>query len=141
MMKNLLFLFIIPFLLLSGCWILPSGDPPAGNITTNTASSIHQVKTPEQAIDYLVSSLTVALLSNCPGEKIQLDSDVKTSAFSARILQESGKISGNNRSFAASGWVLKSIHEKGIFQLELLHNGKTVWKEMLKYSFEPSLLN
>ena len=89
----------------------------------------------------LVSSLTVALLSNCPGEKIQLDSDGKSSAFSARILQESGKISGNNRSFAASGWVLKSINEKGIFQLELLHNGQTVWKEMLKYSFEPSLLN
>ena len=141
LMRNLFYLFAAPLLLLAGCWILPGGDPPAGNITNNPARTAQQIKTPAQAMDYLVSSLTVALLSNCPGERIRLDSDASSSRFSAKVLRESGKISGNTVTYTDSGWVLKSILEKGILQLELLRNGKAVWSETLEYSFAPSLQN
>ena len=140
-MKKFALLFIAQLLLLPGCWILPSGGPPEGNITDNQIRAAKQVKNPAQAMDYLVSSLTVALLSNCPGEKIRLDSDAASLHFSTKVLHESSRISGNSVALTDSGWVLKSVRDKETLQMKLLYKGKTIWSETLEYSFDPAVLN
>lgn len=123
-------------LFLAGCCILPEGTPPEGNITENT--SVKKMNTPAETADYLVSSLTVALLSNCAGEKIQIKSDEATSGAAARVLIDSGRITGNKLTYTDSEWVLKSMYRDKKIQMQLLNNGKIIWSETVESPFDPA---
>lgn len=138
-MKLRLLFIITAALLLGGCcWILPEGDPPEGNITNNPQKSVQQIKTPAEAVDYFVSSLTVALLNNCPGEKVQIKSDSSSSGAAARVLLESGRITGNKLTYTDSRWVLKAMYSKGKMQMQLLDSGKSLWNESVECPFDPA---
>ena len=123
-------------LLFAGCCILPEGTPPEGKITENT--SVKKISTPAETADYLVSSLTVALLSNCAGEKIQIKSDEATSGAAARVLIDSGRITGNKLTYTDSEWVLKSMYRDKKIQMQLLNNGKIIWSETVDSPFDPA---
>lgn len=135
-MKKTPSLLLLLILLGGGCCILPSGDPPDGKITENRPMDARQIKNPAQAMDYLISALTVALLENCPGEKVQLGADIRSADLSFRVLHESGKISGNTVTYGDSTWVLKSTWVKETLHLQLKHGEKTVWQEKLTCSFD-----
>lgn len=139
-MKKISGIFLSVILFAGGCWILPSGDPPEGNITENRPMGEKQIKNYAQAVDYLVTALTVALLENCPGEKIRLVCDARSADLSFRVLRESGKISGNTMTYSDSAWVLKSTWVKETLHLQLDHGGKTVWQETLACPYDASTL-
>lgn len=132
-MKKLLLPALIPFLL-GGCSLfLPSGDPPPGNILNNTGQNNEvKLRKPSEAVDYLISSLTMALLERCPGAKVQLGADRESADMAFRVLHESGKITGNTVTFAETDWVLKSLLSGGKLQLSLEYQGGTVWKDEVR---------
>ena len=123
---------------LSGC--VPWGTPPEGHIIGNDPRDARQISTPAEAMDYLISSLTVALLNNCPGEAVQLAGDRKSAALNRRVLYESGKISGNRATLGNSIWVLKSSWVEDKIAIQLLKSGECVWSENLQCTFDPAQL-
>ncbi len=126
----------LALIFLAGCWVLPKGEPPKGNITENPPKTSKQIKTPTEAVDYFVSSLTVALLSNCAGEKVQIKSDEVSSGAAARVLLDSGRITGNKLTYTDSKWVLKSMFSGGKLRMQLLDSGKCVWSETVACPFD-----
>ena len=122
--------------ILSGCcWLLPEGEPPEGNILDNPQNSGDKVYTVREAVDYMVSALTLAMLERCPGEKIMLvgTADEAADALAQFVLRESGKITGNQRVTAGSQWELRPEVTGEKLTLKLFCQGREVWQESVTY--------
>jgi hypothetical protein len=123
-------------LLFAGCCFLPAGDPPDGNIVDNNTSGKQQLKTAAEVRDYFISTLTVALLENCPGQKINLNTDANTNDITRYILCESSRITGNTITSPETDWSLNSTFANGEFVMTLSNKTTTVWQEKLPLSWE-----
>lgn len=133
-MKKSVFVILLAGLL-SGCWILPGGDPPPGNIVRNPGSQKKFTK-PSEAFDYMVSSMTAILLEKCPGERLSVSvNNAKCRDLTAAILRESSKISGNRFSGQPEKWNLRSAIEGENIRFSLYHQGKMVWEEVIYSPF------
>ena len=140
-------LLLLMSLFLAGCnWFLPSGTPPEGNILQNPVPTVMSVNNYAEAIDYFISSLTMALLEKCPGENICLagSGDVYSSNAAMVVLRESGKISGNKTVYGKNtDWQLHSSQADGLITLTLLYRDNAVWSDsvMLRGDGGQSKLN
>ena len=132
-MKKSVIFALLP-VILGGCSLfLPSGDPPEGNILNNTPqNNTASLRKPSEAIDYLISALTMALLEKCPGTKVRLGTDHASANMAFKILHESGKITGNTMTYADTDWVFKSALSGNDLSVSLEHKGVSVWGESVK---------
>ena len=135
-MKVKLLLSPVIVILLGGCcWFLPAGDPPQGNILDNTLNNTGKTYTAREAVDYMISALTMAYLERCPGAKVVLSysRDEFADAAARIIMNESGKITGNQLVNADSEWVLRPERTGNQLTLTLLCHGREVWRETVRY--------
>ncbi len=133
MKKLLLFLLASS---LSGCyWFLPEGEPPQGNILDNPPDNSVRVYSVREAVDYLISALTLAMLERCPGENIVLvaGTDETADAVARIALRESGKITGNRAVTGGSKWELRPEVTGSELTLKLFCQGYEVWHESVMY--------
>lgn len=138
-MRFLLLLFLL--CLFCGCSLfLPSGDPPPGNILTNQEIRKTGITNVSEIADYFISSLTMALLENCPGEKIALQTDPASAAIARKIFRASAAISGNQASGGKSRWILQTLTSGKQMQMRLSDGGKTVWQDKVSFDFDPANL-
>lgn len=118
-------------MLFCGCNLLPSGTPPEGNIVDNTFTPEKENYTIQQASDHLINSFTIAAMSVCPGEKIKIASsgDAIADNWSAWVVRQGGKITGNQLTSDDSAWVIASVIRGNVINVTLQHDGKEVWSE------------
>ena len=129
-MRIIAVLFLV--IVMSGCcWFLPEGEPPTGNILDNPQNNNEKVYTLREAVDYMTSALTLAILERCPGEKIVLKPTDNLIADNVAFmaLHESSKITGNQTVARNSDWELCPELTGRQLTLSLLHRGQKVWQE------------
>ena len=126
----------IMFVCCAGCCLLPSGDPPPGNIVNNTQMTGRKFTKPSEAFDYMVSSMTAILLEKCPGEEVNIYvNDDKCRTLMSAVFRESSKISGNRAAMDERNWELKSTLHGENFHLSLYYKGVQVWEEVIYSPF------
>lgn len=119
-------------LLFCGCWWLPEGDPPPGNILNNPGSGgDFSVRTMSAATEYFTSALALVLMERCPGEAVRLEADDPSRQPALRALLDAGSISGNPPGDERAAWVLVSSVDDRIFRMRLVRGGETVWSDQV----------
>lgn len=108
-----------------GCWTLPSGTPPQGEIVPME----HTRPLSGRGIEnMLVTSLTGYLLSH-PGPFVwRLDCEPELLPLVSRALQQLRPIAAIELDSAAET-TLRARNEDGLFQFELCSGSEILWKE------------
>ena len=132
-MKRSWLLLVIIFVC-GGCF-LPSGNPPPGNILHNPVPGEVTIRKPSDAVDYLVTALTVVLLEKCPGERIGMRMDRNSAELAMQIFHESSKISGNTMTYDEADWTVASELKEKSLSVTLSRKGEKVWSETLDCQF------
>ena len=125
----LLFLLV----LCGGCWSLPEGKPPAGEIVRQTAKD---TLSPKAAEERLITALTMFTMTELPGQPIAVEAPETMLPLMKNVIQNVSAVSGIRQEGRTARFTFKAVNTGGtewIFSiLDNMKNKTVLWEDRFK---------